>query len=180
MDMEETGKLERTSMPHFSGSRFISDRVGLDAYSIILIFILLIGTLEAKGLKVSPAGYVWKDVKIGEKVEMPIKIEVMNDSKKTRCYALKVKRASEINVKLEEGFKDIPRKEWISFEKEIISVLGENVEKISAYINVPRRKGSYDRRWQFYIEIKEKTEGGEMFGLACYMKILIQTIDYKE
>ena len=129
----------------------------------------------AKGLNVSPAGYDWHDAKVGILTKCPANIMVKNDSDSVRSYTLRVVRPEDIDIKLKEGFKSLPSKRWLSFDKKRVTIGPGEWKEVKMFIEIPKEKKNFNQKWDFFVEVKEYTSGGETFALACYSRFQIIT-----
>ncbi|MEW5766710.1 MAG: hypothetical protein AB1797_03660 [bacterium] len=145
-----------------------------------LIYVILLGIVEAKGvyargLSVSPPSCQWRDVQVGELVEFPGRIKIKNRSREVRSYTLRVVNPSELGANTAEGFKELPSQAWISFDQKQLPVGPEEWKDVRMFIEIPEREGNFDKKWAFFVEVKEDIGRGETFGLACYIKVLLAT-----
>ncbi len=146
---------------------------------LIMLGIVTGGDVLGKGLSVSPSSYVWPDVVVGKEVRCPANIRIKNDSKDARSYTLRIVQSSELNVEVAQGFKELPSRRWISFERKRVTVNpGEWVE-VGMFIDVPVEEKNFNQKWDFFVEVKEYTSGGEMFALATYSRFYVVTEDKK-
>ena len=129
----------------------------------------------AKGLSVSPASYEWNRVKLGTLVKCPANIMVKNGSDSVRSYTLRVVRPEDIDIKPKEGFKSLPSKRWLSFDRKRVAIGPGEWKEVKMFIEIPREKKNFNQKWNFFVEVKEYTTGGEMFALACYSRFYVFT-----
>ena len=141
----------------------------------LIIFGFIIPNAQAKGLKVAPASYTWRNVKAGIIQECPAKILVKNESGAVKSYTLRVANSEELKTVLSSGFNALPSKRWVSFEPKQIVVAPGKWYEVKIFIEIPSKKMYAHQKWEFFIEVKENTTGTEVFGLACYPKIRVDT-----
>lgn len=142
---------------------------------LILMAIITGHGAWGKGLSVSPASYTWINVNVGIPVRCPSSIMIRNESNEPRSYTLRALRPDEANIKVSDGFKELPSKKWISFNRKRISINpGEWVE-VRMSIVIPLQQENFDQKWDFIVEVKEYSTGAEMFTLAAYPRFSLIT-----
>ncbi len=141
----------------------------------LIIFGFIIPNALAKGLKVAPSSYNWHNVKIGIMQVCPARILIKNESGAIKSYTLRVANPEELKIGLSSGFNALPSKRWIVFEPKQIVVAPGKWHEVKIFIEIPSKKANSHQKWEFFIEVKENTTGTEVFGLACYPKIHIDT-----
>ena len=129
----------------------------------------------AKGLSVSPGAYEWHSVKVGTLVEFPMTITIRNHSEVVRSYTLRVVKSSGLKVNTREGFEELPSRKWVSFNRKRVPVNPEEEEGVKMFIEIPQEEKNLNQNWEFFVEVREYTTGGEIFALACYIKIILST-----
>ena len=142
---------------------------------IVLCGLALLGVAYGKGLSVSPSSYRWDNVEIGKVAECPACIMVKNDSDSVRSYTLRAVKPEDIDIKLKEGFKLVPSTNWVSFERKRITVGPGEWKQVKLFIEIPEKRENYNKKWEFYLEIKEYPARGQMFALACYSRFFLLT-----
>ncbi|CAN2039126.1 hypothetical protein GMMP15_1050015 [Candidatus Magnetomoraceae bacterium gMMP-15] len=147
----------------------------ISKYLIILIILLITTIIYAGGISVSPAKYYWKNVPIGIKTECPVPITIKNTKEVVTSYSIRSVKPKTIGVNTDEGFKEIPSKKWISFERKHIASNPNEEVKLKMFISIPDKKEYLNQNWEVIVGIKEHATKGNMFSLGCYLKIFITT-----
>lgn len=151
---------------------------------IIVLFISAMGLnndVLGKSLKVSPAAYTWKEIKLDSKIEqkqeMPEHITVFNDSSRPRTYGVKAVKLRSLNAAEEKGFEELPDLSWVSFDCETFEIPAGGKREIQVFLKIPEQKIVSKVSWMFYLEVREKPEGKETVVLACYPKIYVSSLE---
>ena len=147
----------------------------LPIIGVVLWGLTFLGVAYGKGLSVSPASYRWDNVEVGKLTKCPASIMVKNNSDSVRSYTLRTVRPEDINIKPKKGFKSLPSKDWVSFGRKRITVGPGEWKQVKLFIEIPEKKGNYNKKWEFYLEVKEYPARGQMFALAGYSSFFLIT-----
>lgn len=140
----------------------------------ITICLILTYAAYAKGLEVFPPLCRF-NVQAGIKSELPVPIEIFNNSSTVRTYTLQAKTPSSVNAEVDPGFEEILETIWVVFETSELDVMPQTTSEVRVFITVPKESNNLGRNWMFYIEVLEKPPPGDRFALACYPKIYVKT-----
>ena len=143
---------------------------------ILMLMISVFGLstdVSGRSLKVSPASYSWKFLRVDSKQEMPETITVFNDSDKTKDYGVKVKRLNSLNAEEEKGYKELPDLSWVSFEPDKFEVAPGEKKKVKVFLEIQGIELLTGTSWMFYAEVRENPGKSETIALACYPRILL-------
>jgi hypothetical protein len=145
--------------------------------TIVLVTLMTVsaGNLLAGGLAVSPATFSWYGVTPGTVSTLAVPIRVTNRGRDVASYTLRVVSPESIGAESSPGYDFLPAAGWVSFDRRHIVVNpGESVE-VRVSLRVPANTRFTNRKWQFFVEVKEHDGLGKMFALACYPKFLVTT-----
>lgn len=144
---------------------------------VIFIFTALycLNNAAGLGLSVSPGHFIWQEARAGAKNVMPVNMVVKNESSEARLFILKVVSHETARVALGEGFSYLPAEQLVSFSRnQVIIEPGRSIQ-VKVFLTIPRERKYLDKKWEFFIEVKQSPQGRELFELACYTKINVHT-----
>lgn len=144
-------------------------------YLLVIILVLFSIPLWAKGLSLSPSEYFWKDAAVGNQIRCPASIMIKNDSDVARSYVLRIVTPIEMKSKTKESFSEIPDVNWVDFDNKIVAIGPNQWKQIQLFLDIPMQKKYCNKKWEFYLEVKEYTSKLEFFVLGCYSRFFVQT-----
>ena len=144
---------------------------------LFVLFLSLIGRLEAASLKVSPARFIVHNVEPGRLYdiykETRLRLTVYNDDTVSRTWALSTHRPSE-RGRWEKGYAEIPDAQWCWFDKDEITVEPNSKAYANLYLKVPEEEKYYNQHWVVTLNIGTKPGRGGI-GLAVDIRVQIET-----
>lgn len=142
---------------------------------LVILLVLVSIPLWAKGLSLSPSEYFWENIAIGKQQKCPASIMIQNDSDVTRSFVLRVVLPDEMKLKPKDGYVELPDTQWVSFDNKIVSIGAKQWKQIHLFVDIPMQKQNRNKKWEFYLEVKEYTSGLEFFILGCYSRFFMET-----
>ncbi len=142
---------------------------------LALLILLWADQVPAKGLSVEPAVIRWQLAADGEWHKCPDKITIINRSDAVRSYTLRVVQFADLTEKHDPVSGPLPDRTWITFYPKRVAVgpwQEKDIEIDAAIPDLPIWRGC---NWDFFIEVVEYSEGGEVFSLACYPRVCLAT-----
>jgi len=143
---------------------------------LFVLFLSLIGQLEAASLKVSPARFIVHNVEPGRLYdiykETGVRLTIYNDSDASRTWFLSTHRPSE-RGRWETGYGEIPDATWCWFETDEITVEPNSSAHANLYLKVPDEEKYYNQHWVVTLSVGGKP--GRGFALAVDIRVQIET-----
>ena len=152
--------------------------LGLGVVAICMLLLLFTPAAEAAGLAVDPGAIEVKNVPLGKVVRVSEltgeKLRIKNKGSRVSAYTISILKTKETTSKLQEGYEDIPKTDWIWPEKEEIQIAGNSIKEVELYLKIPKKKKYYGEKYQAIIEIKSKKDTpGDLFVLAVQPRICL-------
>jgi len=144
-------------------------------FLVLVLFVIHCCTIHAKGLSVWPSRYNWYEVKPGLRLKCPVAISIRNDSNVLRSYVLRAVLPSELNLDPGEDFVELPSVNWISFEPKIVAINPREYREVDIFIEVPPKRRYLNKKWEFYVEVREYATGLEVFVLVAQVRFRVIT-----
>lgn len=134
------------------------------------------------GLEVDPGEINIQNVALGQKVAVSalggerMKLRIKNKGASACTYTIDILRIAQTTAALNTGYTDIPDTSWIFPESKEVEVLGNSTKDVELYLEIPKKKGYYNKKYQAVIEVKSKKNSPEeIFVLACQLKMCFST-----
>ena len=152
--------------------------------SLALIYLLSVAQLcwAMMGLGVEPDEINVTNVPLGRKVAVssltkePVYLQIKNQSNMAYYYVINILHTPQTTYPLREGFIDIPDTNWIIPEEKEVRIEAHQTKEVELYINIPKKMGYADKKYQAIIEVKnKKNHPQDVFILACQVRICLQT-----
>ncbi len=143
-----------------------------------MLLLLCTPAAEAAGLAVDPGAIEVKNVPLGKVVRVSEltgeKLRIKNKGSRVSTYTISILKTGDTTSKLQEGYKDIPKTDWIWPEEEEIRIAGNSIRAVELYLKIPKKKKYYGEKYQAIIEIKSKKDTpGDLFVLAVRPRICL-------
>lgn len=143
--------------------------------TIIILLIFSTSVILASGLAVQPATFLFRDIPVGQKIKLPAPLSIHNKDERTNTYTVKALSPSRIGMSWPEGYIEIPKTDWFTFEEKEITVDSGKIGITNMYIEIPAEDAYYNQKWVIAVEVTTKVEPGESISLAVYPRFLIET-----
>ncbi len=147
-----------------------------------LIALVLPGMSFGMGLEVDPGEINIQNVALGQKVAVSalggelMKLRIKNKGPAAYTYTIDILRSSQTTAPLNAGYTDIPDTSWIFPQSKEVEVPGNSAKDVELYLQIPKKKEFYNKKYQAVIEVKNKKNNStEIFVLACQLKMLFST-----
>jgi len=145
---------------------------------LIILHLLLLLDLSisfSQGLSVSPSKLHFKNVSVGKRFQFSTPITVTNKSKELTSYTIRAILPSKAGVIVDKGFKELPSKDWVSFEKKHIATNPLESVIINMFIEIPEKAEYINKDWEFLVSVEEHFKPSSMFNIVCDVKIFVST-----
>ena len=144
---------------------------------LFVLFLSLIGRVEAASLKVSPARFIVHNVEPGRLYdvykETRLRLTVYNDDTVNQTWVLATHRPSE-RGRWEKGYGEIPDARWCWFDKNEITVEPNSKAYAYLHLKVPDEERYYNQHWVVTLSIGGKPGRGGI-GVAVDVRAQIET-----
>lgn len=136
---------------------------------------------KGMGLTVEPGGMLVQYVPIGVTYdftkEVGIPLTIHNRDDKPHTYILSTNKPSEVAArKWLRGYLEIPNPNWVWFEKDEVTIEANSIAKVNMYLKIPDAEKYYNQHWAVSLGVSGKSEKNQMFALAAYPRIEIETL----
>lgn len=140
---------------------------------------------KGMGLTVEPGGMLVQHVPIGITYdftkEVGIPLTIHNRDDKPHTYILTTNRPSEVAArKWLKGYLEIPNPGWMWLEKDEVKIEPNGTSKVNMYLKIPKADKYYNQHWAASLGVRGKPEGEQMFALAVYPRVEIETLSKED
>ncbi len=150
--------------------------------TMLLMVLALPSVCFGIGLEVDPGEINIQNVPLGQKAAVSalggerMKLRIKNKGASAYTYTIDILRTAQTTATFNAGYTDIPDTAWIFPESKEVEVPGNSVKDVELYLQIPKKKGYYNKKYQAVIEVKsKKNKSEEIFILACQLKMLFST-----
>jgi len=130
---------------------------------------------RAVGMRVSPGGALIQGIEPGQKAELPIPITVMNGDAEPKTVVFAALAPRHENMKVPQGYSDIPDLSWVSFSKREIVVPAKGHAAVKMILNIPSGREYHNQHWSVAVAVRTKPKAGQMVTLGLYPRFEIET-----
>ena len=147
--------------------RFVALAAGILAASSVMAAGLGLGVGDDIYVNNAPAGQRTAVSTLGA-----AKLKIINKGDSANSFIINILKSSDTTAPMQNGYGDIPDSSWIVPAKSEVKIAGHSVIDVELYLDIPKNKEYYGKKYQAVIEVKTKQRNpGDLFVLACQLKI---------